>query len=64
MGATEMLDRRAPKIARAREMRREGKRHREIARSLGICAAAIGPFFSNTNEMREFPASREYPIAA
>jgi hypothetical protein len=30
----------------------------------GAVRIAIGPFFSNTNEMREFPASREYPIAA
>jgi transposase-like protein len=30
----------------------------------GAVRMAIGPFFSNTNEMREFPASREYPLAA
>jgi HNH endonuclease len=30
----------------------------------GAVRMAIGPFFSNTNEMREFPASSEYPIAA
>src|SRR5258708_38817843 len=38
-GGTEVLDCCAPKIVRAREMRREGKRHREIASALGVCAA-------------------------
>jgi hypothetical protein len=146
MGDTEALDCRASKIARARDLRRDGKVHREIADALGICAAtaslwtrgvlphgrpptdprkaevlpllerlyregrsipeiaritgvpqptlfdwrrelglprnrrtvyvtdelreggavrmAIGPFFSNTNQVREFPAGSEYPVAA
>lgn len=38
MGATEALDRDA-RMARAREMRRDGKHHREIASALGVCEA-------------------------
>jgi hypothetical protein len=30
----------------------------------GAVRMAIGPFFSNTNEVRAFPASGEYPVAA
>jgi transposase len=40
-GDTEMLDRRATKIAQAREMRRQGKLHREIADALGVCFATV-----------------------
>jgi transposase len=38
-GVTEMVDRRATKIAQAREMRRQGKLNREIANALGVCFA-------------------------
>jgi hypothetical protein len=30
----------------------------------GAVRMAIGPFFSNTNEVRDFPVSSEYPVAA
>lgn len=30
----------------------------------GAVRMAIGPFFSDTNEVRESPASSEYPVAA
>jgi transposase len=38
-GVIEMSDRRAMKIAQAREMRRQGKLHREIADALRVCFA-------------------------
>ena len=80
MEDTEALNSRASKIARARELRLDGKLHREIADVLlltlckrchdafhkaagGAVRMAIGPFFSNTNQVREFSASSEYPVA-
>jgi hypothetical protein len=76
MGDTEALDCRASKIARAREMCRDGKWKYEVWNLLTLCKRchdafhnaaggavrmAIGPFFSNTNEVREFSRERRVP---
>jgi hypothetical protein len=61
MGDIEALDCRASKIARALCKRCHDAFHNAAG---GAVRMAIGPFFSNTNEVREFPASSEYPVAA